>query len=277
MDLDYREKNEQFEENEQPEEEIVRAYLNQLEQDTPDLWNRIEAGIQTKTENSRSDTPHVLENRTGTKKHIPIWKWSVTIVGLAAVLFAAVLVVPYLSKLGINSNSESDVQGYVAEETQSSDVVETNDTAYVNGATVPYDIVEENSVDLDADDALDKAADDLESAEASYEGVDNLESVETSDVETEEETDTGNYGTHTDTTDVGVSCVIQVLSETEGIYHCRIISTDDKGNQLYGLSEDEEIDVIFTEADVQAPGENITVELYKKETENIYEIIKIIS
>lgn len=73
--------------NRQTEEDrIIDAYLNQIDAEAPDLWARIEAGLDSETK----DAEEKQKKRSKVKYVIPV-------LAIAAVLLAAVIAMPLLS------------------------------------------------------------------------------------------------------------------------------------------------------------------------------------
>lgn len=251
MDLDNNKTEQQMD---MTEEEIVNAYLNQLDADTPDLWDRIEAGLDTYENVSSIKNIENIEKKR--KKKTPI-KWIPTVVSLAALLLAALLVLPYLaggrrkaSDSAMDTNgavSKDEAENWfsndaVADEAYDSDSLDSVHGNYINGSAN-----EDTNGDLtQAQDQTSKNDDLDKETVGSTKG----------DVETDEQ---------------NISCVLQVVYETDEGYHCEIISIDENP---YDLSSCMEIDVVSTQGELSVSEDTtVQVEICNRQEDGYYVVL----
>lgn len=250
------------------EEEIINAYLNQLENDTPDLWDRIEAGldayenngvVSSENTNNESKVANIETiNRAEQKrrKKSPI-KWIPTVVSLAAVLLAAVIVIPYLAG---NQRTKSD------------------SSMIVNDA-VSKDQTQSPSYDAAADSY--EESDAMEGVQENY--VNGVANEDTNNVTGQQHGDTngkdnaiedvaGSVGFDYVDEEQSISCVLKVIDETEKGYRCEIISV---GENPYELSEGMEIDVACVQGMLQVSEDmTVQVEILGKEEDGYYIVLE---
>lgn len=99
--------------NRQTEEDrIIDAYLNQIDAEAPDLWDRIEAGLDSEAKDAEENnkikdldrikqttniTDRSNKDQKYTGKKSPKMKYVIPVLAIAAVLLAAVIAAPLLS------------------------------------------------------------------------------------------------------------------------------------------------------------------------------------
>ena len=94
------------------EDKIIDAYLNQIDAEAPDLWERIEAGLDSETKDAEENkkiknldriepttniTDRSNKDQKYTRKKSPKVKYVIPVLAIAAVLLAAVIATPLLS------------------------------------------------------------------------------------------------------------------------------------------------------------------------------------
>lgn len=240
MDLDNNKK------ETQTEKELVEAYLNQLELDTPDLWDRIEAGLdaeeyqnadQAADQNAVMNAKETVQEIKAGKKPKRMAGWIAAAVSLAAVLLAAILVVPFLSHSGRMDKTEDSGRNEVMPDEE---LVQSQDSAKneSNSDGVDFGNAESNGEEIENSDGLEH--DSLTEAAEENASVNGIQPE-------------------------GIVCTLEILSRTEENCHCRIISIEENS---FALSAGTEIEIICMDGTVEAAQGSVLTALLIEKQEN---------
>ncbi len=198
------------------EDEIVEAYLKQLDMDTPDLWDKIEAGIdeEIKSEDNKykeayngQDEPSTYNVKSKKRSKLV---YIIPTLAIAAIIAAVILVSPLMEERSHIENSEN------------SDTMDN----LVNESYEDYvDESAESDAYMDADMSVDEDDEDTNAAQVE-ESVNEDEDISGDTILAEDVT-------------------LYIVEVREGIYICKI--TESKDDLDVSLTDSDEIRVTFTD------------------------------
>ncbi len=222
-----------------PEDEIVEAYLKQLDMDTPDLWDKIEAGIdeEIKSEDNRygkvdngqdESNPYNVKSKKRSKL-----VYIIPTLAIVAIIAAVILVSPLMEERSHIENSDTmdnlvdeSYEDYVGESADSDmDSDMDMDESVEESAEADMDDSAENEAYIDTDMSVDEDDEDTDDAQAE-EFVD------------EDEDNSGD-------TILAEDVTLYIVEVREGIYICKI--TESKDDLDVSLTDSDEISVTFTD------------------------------
>lgn len=166
--------------NRQTEEDrIIDAYLNRIDAEAPDLWDRIEAGLDSEAKDAE-----VKQKKTSKVKYV------IPVLAIAAVLLAAVIAAPLLSdskkhSKEINAGRTTDVSN------DGLDAAE-RPNAFNQGESDGEEVAESWSISGQSEDYVDETADSIP------ETVQNETATRPTENETEDIQMNGAGGEHSD-------------------------------------------------------------------------------
>ncbi len=206
------------------EDEIVEAYLKQLDMDTPDLWDKIEAGIdeEIKSEDNKYEEAYNEQDESSTynvksKKRSKL-VYIIPTLAIAAIIAAVILVSPLMEERSHIENSEnSDTMDNLVNESYEDYVNESADSDMAESA--------ESDAYMDADMSADEDDEDTDAAQVE-EFVD------------EDEDNSGD-------TILAENVTLYIVEVREDIYICKI--AESKDDLDVSLTDSDEIRVTFTD------------------------------
>ena len=219
-----------------PEDEIVEAYLKQLDMDTPDLWDKIEAGIdeEIKSEDNKykeayngQDEPSTYNVKSKKRSKLV---YIIPTLAIAAIIAAVILVSPLMEERSHIENSEnSDTMDNLVNESYEDYVDESADSDMAESVeeSAEVDMAEsaENDAYMDADMSVDEDDEDTDAAQAEA-SVNEDEDISCDTILAENVT-------------------LYIVEVREGIYICKI--TESKDDLDVSLTDSDEIRVTFTD------------------------------
>lgn len=226
-------------------DEMLQAYLDNVDVETPDLWERIEAGFDVEIENSADAKKNRTNGNTGGRQGLRRYA------GLVAAIVVCAIVIPVAMLSNNNKNTKNDElysKDYYDNAAYDSDITETQESAEI--ADESMDMMPESA------DMTDDIAQDIQQADSAL----NQNSVSTDCIKSDDAYNqesltvlvTLEYVTADNDTENVLATVHKVISDSEDV---KLL---EDGDVITFLNQDE-----FEEM----------YKAYNKKTDGEYEIV----